>query len=143
MYKFIFPFVFLFLSFSSNAVYNLKTNKEAEPKIGEKHWILVAQACHSCDEVLKSLNTFCEGKKPQSLKVGFFITGSSQSKMIDKLNNFKTDYEIFSGSPNEFSQNYKLGGAPALRSKDNKIVYGKAKILEFLKKDSQFCENSA
>ena len=131
----------LFFSFSSGAIYNLKTNKEGQPKKAEKkHWLLVAQGCHSCSEVLTELKQFCSGKKPSSSQIGFFVTGSSSEAMLKKLNNFKKDYEIFSGSPNEFYESYKIQGTPSLKIRGKeKSIAGKHQILKFLKKDSHFC----
>ena len=127
------------MSIPSHAIFNMKTNKEALPKTGAKHWILVAQGCHSCSELLSSLETFCNGKKPKPLQAGFFVTGSNLQAMLKKLKSFKSNYEIFSGSPNEFYESYQLMGSPSLKAKNNKNVVGKDKILQFLKKDSQFC----
>ena len=141
MIRFILFMSFFCFSFPSSAIYNLKTNKEAQPKIGAKHWILVAQGCHSCSELLKDLKTFCKGKKPSSAQVGFFVTGSSSSVMLKKLKDFKEDYEIFSGSPNEFYESYKVMGSPSLKAKNNKVVLGKGPVLQFLKKDDQFCSS--
>ena len=142
MIRTVYFFFFLCFSFSSSAIYNMKTNKEEKPKIGVKHWLLVAQGCHSCSELLNSLKTFCKGKKPSSSQLGFFVTGSSLQAMFKKLEDFKESYEIFSGSPNEFYESYKLMGSPSLRAKDKKIVMGKDKILQYLKKDSQLCSSS-
>ena len=141
MSRFILLLSFLFVSFSSQAIYDLKTNKEAQPKTGGKNWILVAQGCHSCSELLSSLKTFCKGKKPSPSKLGFFVTGSSATAMFKKLKDFKEDYEIFSGSPNEFYESYKLMGTPSLKAENKKALVGKDKILQFLKKDSQFCSS--
>ena len=132
---------FLCFTFSSSAIYNLKTNKEVQPKIDSKNWILVAQGCHSCSELLNSLKIFCKGKKPSPSQVGFLITGSNTSSMFKKLKDFKESYEIFSGSPNEFYESYQLMGSPSLKVKNKKIVMGKDKILQFLKKDTQFCSS--
>ena len=132
---------FLCCVFSASAIYNFKTNQPAQPKIDSKNWILVAQGCHSCSELLNSLKTFCKGKKPNPSQVGFFITGSNTSSMIKKLKDFKEGYEIFSGSPNEFYESYKLMGSPSLKAKNKKVVLGKDKILQFLKKDAQFCSS--
>ena len=134
-------FSLLFFSFSSGAIYNLKKNTESQPKTGTKNWILVAQGCHSCTELLTELKSFCKGKKPKPSQVGFFVTGSSSSAMLKKLENFKEDYEIFSGSPNEFYESYQLMGSPSLKTKSKKNILGKNKILSFLKKDSQFCSS--
>jgi len=132
-------FCFLFFSFQSFSIYNLKTNKGAQPKdVNKKYWLLVAQGCHSCSEVLKNLTTFCSGKKPSPSRVGFFATGSQPSRLLKKLDDFKADYEIFSGSPNEFYETYNISGSPSLKAK-NKTILGKNKILKFLKKDSHFC----
>ena len=136
-----FVFVLSFFSFSSVAIYNLKTNKETQPKVNGKNWILVAQGCHSCSELLTALTTFCKGKKPNPAQIGFFVTGSSLPAMFEKLKDFKESYEIFSGSPNEFYESYKLMGSPSLRSKNEKIIVGKNSILQYLKKDSQFCSS--
>ena len=132
---------FLVFSFSSKAIYNLKTDKEGLPKkVESKHWLLVTQGCHSCSEVLTELTKFCSGKKPSSSKIGFFATGRSASALLNKLEDFKTGYEFFSGSPNEFYETYKLQASPSLRIKNKgKIIVGKRKILGFLKKDSNFC----
>lgn len=133
--------VFLFFSFNAGAIYNLKTKTEKFPKKPlNKHWLLVAQGCHSCSELLTQLKSFCSGKKPSASKIGFFVTGSSPEAMLKKLKDFKADYEIFSGSPNEFYETYKLMGSPSLRIKNKeKSVVGKGQILNFLKKDSSFC----
>lgn len=141
LFRYLFVFPFLFFSFYSGAIYNLKTNKEGLPKKAEnKHWLLVAQGCHSCSEVLTELKKFCSGKKPSSSKIGFFATGNSVPAMLKKLEDFKADYEIFSGSPNEFYETYKLQASPGLKIKNKeKAVFGKNKILKFLKKDSDFC----
>ena len=141
MFRFILFFSCLFVSFSPQAIYNLKTNKEVQPKISGKNWILVAQGCHSCSELLSSLKTFCKGKKPKSSQLGFFVTGSSLPAMLKKLKDFQADYEVFSGSPNEFYENYKLMGSPSLKAKNKKTLSGKDKILKFLKEDSQFCSS--
>ena len=133
--------VFFSSLFSSGAIYNLKTNKEGQPKEAEKkYWLLVAQGCHSCSEVLKELTTFCAGKKPSASKIGFFATGRSPKALLKKLEAFKTGYEIFSGSPNEFYEAYKIQASPSLKIKGKKkAVAGKSPILKFLKKDSDFC----
>ena len=141
MNRFLFISSFLFFAYSSSAVYNFKTNEEATPNINSKNWILVAQGCHSCSELLNSLKTFCSGKKPKPSNLGFFVTGSSPSAMSKKLVDYKANYEIFSGSPNEFYQSYKIMGSPSLRAKNKKIIVGKDKILKYLKKDAQFCSS--
>ena len=141
MLRFVFVLAGFCIVFSSSALYNFKTNEEAVPKVNSKNWILVAQGCHSCSELLSSLKTFCSGKKPDSSKLGFFITGSSPPAMFKKLADFKKNYEIFSGSPNEFYAAYQLMGSPSLRAKNKKIIVGKDKILKYLKKDSQFCSS--
>ena len=141
MFRLICFFSFLCFSFSSGAIYNLKTNKSAQPKTGAKHWILVAQGCHSCSELLTELKTFCKGSKPKSSQLGFFVTGVSPSAMLKKLEDFKADYEIFSGSPNEFYESYQIMGSPSLKAKNKKNILGKNKILKFLKKDFQFCSS--
>lgn len=142
--RFLFFYGVCFFSLSSGAIYNLKTNTGAKPQnVEKKYWLLVAQGCHSCTEVLKQLEAFCSGKKPTPSKIGFFVTGNSTSTMLKKLEKFKSDYEIFSGSPNEFYESYQITGSPSLRIKNkNKSVSGKDKILKFLKKDSNFCTTS-
>lgn len=140
-FRFLLIGFFLLFSFSSLAIYNLKSNKEALPKtIGSKHWLLVAQGCHSCAELLTDLKTICSGKKPSSSRIGFFAIGSSPKALLNKLKDFNTGYEIFSGSANEFYETYKIMGSPSLKIKAKaKSVSGKDKILSFLKKDSSFC----
>ena len=137
--------VVFFFSFSSGAIYNLKTNKEGLPKeVAKKHWLLVTQACHSCSEVLTELEKICSGKKPSSSQIGFFAVGRSPSKLLKKLQAFQVDYEIFSGSYNEFYQAYKLQASPGLKIKGKeKSISGKSQILKFLKKDSNFCSVNA
>lgn len=132
---------FILFSFSGGAIYNLKTNKEGQPKEFEKkHWLLVAQGCHSCSEVLTELNQICSGKKPSPAQIGFFATGRSPEALLKKLKDFKASYEIFSGSPNEFYETYKIQGSPSLKIKGKKkTVAGKESIIKFLKKDSEFC----
>ena len=132
---------FLLFSFSSGAIYNLKTNKEGLPKeVDKKHWLLVTQGCHSCSEVLTELDKFCSGKKPSPTQIGFFATGRSPEALLKKLKAFKGNYEIFSGSPNEFYETYKIQGSPSLKIKGKKeAVGGKKSIIKFLKKDSGFC----
>ena len=143
--KNIFSF-FLFLPillfpFPGKAIYNLKSNKGGTPEnIEAKHWLLVAQGCHSCLEVLSELTKICSNKKPSPSKIGFFATGSDPSALLKKLEDFKESYEIFSGSPNEFYQTYNMMGSPSLKIKDKKkVIVGKKKLLDFLKKDSDFC----
>ena len=139
--RFLFLNLFLFFSFSSGAIYNLKTNTGGLPKEAEKkHWLLVSQGCHSCSEVLTELKKFCSDKKPSPSKIGFFAIGKSSEALLKKLEDFKADYEIFSGSSNEFYQTYQLLASPSLKIKaKEKTVVGKSKILEVLKKDSDFC----
>ena len=133
--------VFLLFSFVSGAIYNLKTNKGGLPENAEsKYWLLVSQGCHTCSELLTELKTICAGKRPSSSKIGFFAVGANTSVLLKKLEDFKEDYEIFSGSPNEFYETYKLLGSPSLKIKNTKkTVVGKEKILAFLRKDSDFC----
>ena len=133
--------VFLVFSFFSGAIYNLKTNKGGLPEAADsKYWLLVSQGCHSCSELLTELGKFCSGKKPSSSKIGFFVIGANTSALLKKLEDFKEGYEIFSGSPNEFYETYKLLGSPSLKIKNKeKTVTGKDKILAFLKRDSDFC----
>ena len=138
---FLLPVFVLFFSVSSEAIYNIKTNTEGLPdKVENKHWLLVAQGCHSCSEVLMELKTFCSSRKPSPSQIGFFATGPSAKALLKKLEDFKADYEIFSGSPNEFYETYKIMGSPSLKIKSkSKSVSGKNKILKFLKKDSHIC----
>lgn len=138
--------IFLFLLFFllpgyGEAIYNLKNNQGGEPKnVESKHWLLVAQGCHTCSEVLSELTKLCSNKKPSPSKIGFFATGSNPSALLKKLKDFEESYEIFSGSPNEFYQAYNMMGTPGLKIKNKKkVIFGKKKILDFLKKDSDFC----
>ena len=74
LFRLLYISVFLLFSFSSLAIYDLKTNKETSPKEPlKKHWLLVAESCHSCSELLVELNTFCSGKKPSSSQIGFLL----------------------------------------------------------------------
>ena len=100
--------------------------------------MVLAQKCHSCSELLIDLKTFCGGNKPSPQKMGFLISGSNQKAMLKKLKDFKTDYEIFSGSPGELYQHYNVSSSPSLKS-GKKLVFGKPAILKFLKKDRNFC----
>ena len=60
--------------------------------------------------------------------------------MLKKIKGFNLGYEVFSGSPNEFYETYKIQGSPSLRIKGKaKSIAGKTPILKFLKKDSSFC----
>ena len=139
MFRFFALFLFVLFSLPSGAIYNLKNNKEGLPKKA-KHWLLVAQGCHSCSELLTKLKTFCSGKKPSPSQIGFFATGPSPKALLKKLADFKAGYEIFSGSPNEFYETYKIMASPSLKIKGQaKSVMGKEPILKFLKKDTNFC----
>ena len=133
--------LFFCFSFNSLSIYDLKTNTGGLPKhVEAKHWILVSQACQPCAELLEALKSFCAGKKPAPARLGFFATGPNPKELLKKLKDFKTDYEIFSGSANEFYQTYQILGAPSLKIKaKNKNITGKNQILKFLKTDSQFC----
>ena len=130
-------FWLLFFAFSSGAIFNLETNQKGAPeKVESRHWLFVAQGCHSCSEVLASLEKICSGKKPNPSKIGFFIIGSSADAMKKKLKSWGKGYETFSGSPGEFHKTYQLFASPSLRVKETeKIVSGKNQILDFLKKD--------
>lgn len=134
--------IFSFLAASSAfaAIYDLKTHDKGEPKEAfSKYWLLVAEGCSSCDQVLDKLKTFCSGKKPSPSKISFFITGKNERKMLKKLKDY-ADYDIFSGSPDEFYTTYGFQGSPALLMKQKgKITSGKTGILTALKKDKQFC----
>lgn len=134
-------FFFLFFTFPGFTIYNLKTNTGGLPKkADQKHWLLVSQGCHSCSKVLTKLKTFCSGKKPSPSRIGFFAIGNSSTALLKKLDEFKTNYEIFSGSQNEFYETYKLMGTPSLKTKASaNTILGNKKILKFLKKDPTFC----
>ena len=143
-FRTLFLAVFFFFAWTSLAIYNPKTNTEEKPKVNEKHWVLVAQGCHSCSELLTELTRFCSNQKPFTSKIGFFATGPSPSALLKKLKSFK-NYDIFFGTPKEFYQAYRLQGSPSLLEKGNtkKILVGKDKILSFLKKDKAFCSTQS
>ena len=137
--KFCLLFSLGFFCSSGFAIYNLKTVKEASPP-SDRHWLLISEGCHSCSELIGKLNSFCSGKKPASSKIGFFVIGSGLKPLMKKLKSFKTGYLIFAGSSNEFYQAYQMMGTPSLRAKGKKKpIYGKGPVLEFLKKDREFC----
>lgn len=130
-----------FVAFSAPAaIHNLKTHDKEAPKDAfGKYWLLVAEGCSSCDQVLDELKTFCSGKKPSSDKISFFVTGKNEQKMLKKLKDY-ANYDIFSGSPDELYTAYGFQGAPALLMKQKaKITSGKTGILNNLRKDKQFC----
>ena len=133
-------FSFLVTSSVSAAIYNLKTHDQNEPKEAfSKYWLLVAEGCSSCDQVLNELKTFCSGKKPSSDKISFFVTGRNEQKMLKKLKDY-SEYDIFSGSPDELYTTYGFQGSPALLMKQKgKITSGKTGVLTVLRKDEQFC----
>jgi len=129
---------FLLFFFSSFGIFNLKTGEEQEPQIDSKKWVILAQKCHSCFELLVELETFCKGAKPSPKKVGFLISGSNTEAMLNKLKNFKEDYEMFAGSPGELYQHYNVRASHSLRS-EKKLLSWKSSILKFLKEDKTFC----
>jgi len=100
--------------------------------------VIVAQNCHSCFELLVDLKTFCKNRKPSPEKIGFLVSGSNQKAMLKKLKDFKQEYEIFAGSPNEFYQHYNVVSSPSLKT-DGELISGKNAILKHLKKDQIFC----
>ena len=148
------------LCLQSAAVYNLKTNKEGAPDISKKRWIFLAEGCHSCDELLSELRSFCSGKKPPASRLGFFVSGQDRQKMLGKLKHYP-GHPAFSGSPGELYALYGVQGSPSLLSsglfsgggakkkgggekkpgagKKSRIIAGKTGILKFLKKDRGFC----
>ena len=135
-----FLFFVLFFPFSGKTIYNLKTSQENLPDTKAKHWLLLSQSCHSCAELIVRLETFCAGKKPSPSQIGFWAIGSSPSALLKKLKSFKSDYEIFSGSPNEFYETYKVMGAPSLKIKGKaQSIRGKGPILKYLTKAPGFC----
>ncbi len=139
-----------FFCLPAAGIYNLKTNKEQSPDVSGRHWIFVAEGCHSCDELLSELSGFCSGKKPPAAeKLGFFVSGQSRQNMLGKLKNYQSGgYLIFSGSPGELYASYGVHGSPSLlkspsksaaAGKKNKIISGKAGILKALRKDRGLC----
>jgi len=112
--------------------------EEQEPNLSSKAWVIVAEKCHSCLELLIELKTFCEGKKASPEKMGFLISGSNKKAMLEKLKDYKEDYEIFAGSPGELYQHYKVSNSSSLKS-GKKLIFGKKTILKFLKEDKKFC----
>ena len=58
--------------------------------------------------------------------------------MLNKLKDFKADYEIFAGSPGEFYQHYQITASPSLKS-GKTLISGKTAILKLLKKDTKIC----
>ena len=140
-------FALCFFCFSGSAIYNLETNKEAAPLLSNKHWIFVAEGCHSCDELLSDLQSFCSGSKPPSQNLGFFISGQKRQKMLDKMKHYRSGYQIFSGSPSELYSSYGVQGSPSLlttvqgKSKKGKVISGKSGILNSLKADKGFCRS--
>lgn len=122
------------------SIYNMKTKKEGTPQdVFGKYWLLVSQGCSSCDKVLGQLKTFCSGKKPNTEKIGFFVTGRSEKAMRDKLKDY-TDFDIFSGSPGELYNAYGFQGSPSLlKKKKGSLALGQKKIIQALKSDLQFC----
>lgn len=131
-------FVLALFSFSSFSLFNLKTGEEQEPDINSKKWVIVAQNCHSCFELLADLKIFCKNRKPSPEKMGFLVSGSSQKAMLKKLKDFKQEYEIFAGSPNELYQHYNVVSSPSLKI-DGGLISGKNAVLKHLKEDQDFC----
>ena len=139
--------LFLFsCSFPAFGIFNLKTGQEQEPKnLSSKKWIMLAQGCHSCVDLLLKLKTFCkgkdsEGKAPSHDKIGFFVSGSERTTMLTKLKDFTEKYEIYGASAGELYQHYQVMNSPSLKS-GKTLLSGKEAILEFLKKDKNFCSN--
>lgn len=130
----------IFFSSYSLGIFNLKTKKEGQPNFSGKHWVSVTEACHSCSELLIELKSFCNNKKPPNSRLGFLISGSTIQSMLEKLKDYKQDYEIFSGSPNEFYESYQIMASPSLKT-SSKVISGKTAILNFLKKDQSFCSS--
>ena len=137
-----------FFCLPAAGIYDLKTNKEQAPDLSGRHWIFVAEGCHSCDRLLSDLGGFCAGKKPPAQKLGFFVSGQSRQNMLDKLKNYRSGgYLVFSGSPGELYASYGVQGSPSLllkspskaAGKKRKIISGKAGILKSLRKDKGFC----
>jgi len=112
--------------------------EEQKPKTSSKSWVVVAEGCHSCQEILVKLKTFCKGKKASPEKMGFLISGSNKEAMLKKLEDYKSGYEIFAGSPGELYQYYKVSSSPALIS-GTQLVSGKKAILKHLKNHNSFC----
>lgn len=132
--------VLLCCSSTTGAIYNLKTGLEKLPtNTTNRHWLLTAEGCHSCQQLLTELKGFCSGKPPSPLKIGFWVTGRTRDGMRQKMKDFLS-FDIFSGSPSEFYESYGIIGSPSLKAKGGKkVIAGKAPIIEFLKKDSHFC----
>ena len=129
---------------ASSGIYNLKTKAKGAPAdpFG-KYYLLVAEGCRSCDQVLSGIKTICSGKKPEASKVGFFVTGQNEKKMLKKLKDY-AGYDVFSGSTDDMFASYGFQGAPALLAKEKgKIISGKDGILNVLKKDGKLCDASA
>lgn len=141
---FIFLFYIIFVPVQALSLQNLITKKKEDPKnIQKKHWLLLAQNCHSCMELLTSLKTLCPNKKISAKELGFFTTGSSPAKILKKLQYFKTaKHEIFHAPASEFYKKYKISAAPSLKPKNTQaILIGKIPILKFLKKQAKLCSS--
>lgn len=131
-----------FISFYSYGIYNLKTKQEFQ--VGSplsKNWLLVTLNCSSCDSALLELKTLCQGQKPPSQNLGFFVIGFNYEAVRKKLAGFHSDYDVYLGSASEFYNAYKLQGSPSLLIKENKKnILGVTKIIKKLKKMSHFCK---
>ena len=124
----------------ASGIYNLKTKAKGAPEdpFG-KYWLLVAEGCRSCDQVLSGIKTICSGKSPAPGKISFFVTGQSEKKMLKKLKDY-AGYDVFSGSTADMFSSYGFQDAPALLAKEKgKIISGKSGILSTLKKDGKLC----
>ena len=132
--------VFFTFSFNSFGIFNMKSNKEEKPDIKIKKWLILSQNCYTCSELLVELKSFCGGKKPSPEQLGFLISGSNLQAMLDKVKDFKGKYDLFSGSPNEFYEHYKVISTPSLKT-SKKVIAGKTAILKFLKNDKKICSS--
>ena len=134
-------FLLIFCALPALAIFNLRNNIESMPNLSQKKWISMSQGCHSCDELLKELETFCSGKKPSPKQLGFLIAGSHLQEITKKLNNYSASYERFVGSPSEFYSQFQIRGSPTLKT-DKLLILGKTAILKALKKSPDFCLGS-
>ena len=133
----------VFACFPALAIYNLRTNRQSLPDLSQKKWVSVARGCHSCDLLLKELETFCSGKKPSPKKLGFLIEGAGLSDIQaskTKLKNYSASYERFVGTPSELYTQLQIMGSPTLKT-DKLLVLGRTGILNSLKNSSDFCLN--
>ena len=121
------------------------TNKEISAgAVSKKYWVLLDQSCHFCDALMLDLAKFCNGKKPSSKKIGFFMVGINQKLINKKLGVFNKSYDVYLGSTNEFFNAYNLQGSPSLLLKaSKKSILGQDKIVQKLKKDKSFCKGAS